>query len=164
MFKKGDYVVYKRNVCQINNIKENHFHGKDYYVLHPVDDDSLVIDVPVENIGGLLRPVISKIEAEKFIETIPSISIIEAQDRAIENEYKSLMRSDKMLDLIKIIKTSYLRNDIRKENGKKISELDDNYLKKAEQILYNELSISLGIPFDEVKEYIKNRILELSQL
>lgn len=164
MFQIGNYVVYKRDVCEICNIKKNHFHGKDYYVLHPIDDDSLVIDVPMENQGGFMRPIISKDEAEAFIKTIPDIPTITAQDRAIENEYKILMRSNEMNDLIKIIKTSYLRNDVRRENGKKLSEIDDTYLKRAEQILYNELSISLGMTFDGVKQYVIESITELSKL
>lgn len=164
MFQIGDYVVYKRDVCKVHNIKKNHYQGKDYYVLHPVDDDSLTIDVPMENKCGLLRSVISKKEAEEFVRKIPEIPIISVQERAIENEYKNLMRSNDIVDLIKIIKTSYLRNDSRRENGKRLSEIDENYLKRAEQILYNELSISLGMPFDDVKKYIIKTIIELTNV
>lgn len=154
MFQVGDYVVYKRDVCRVCEIKKNYFQGNDYYVMSPVDDDSLVISVPVENQTGLLRSIISQEEAESFIQSIPDIPMITVQDRAIENEYKNLMRSNDMRDLVRIIKTSYLRNDVRRENGKKLSEIDDTYLKRAEQILYNELSISLGMTVDEAKEYI----------
>lgn len=154
MFQIGDYVVYKRDVCRVCEIKKNYFQGNDYYVMSPVDDDSLVISVPVDNQTGLLRSIISKREAESFVRGIPDIPMITVQDRAIENEYKNLMRSNDMKDLVSIIKTSYLRNDVRRENGKKLSEIDDTYLKRAEQILYNELSISLCMTVSEVKDYI----------
>lgn len=164
MFQIGDYVVYKRDVCKVCEIKKNYFQGNDYYVMSPVNDESLVISVPVGNDAGLLRTIISRKEAESFIESIPDIPLITVQDRAIENEYKSLMRSNDMKDLIRIIKTSYSRNDVRRENGKRLSEIDETYLKRAEQMLYNELSISLDMTVDEVKEYMIKRILELSKL
>ena len=160
MFKKNDYVVYKRNVCKIKEIKQNHYKGKDYYVLTPIDDETLTIDIPIEN--KLIRPIMNKEEAIKLIEKIKDINIIQTNDKIIEMEYKNLMKSNKMEDLIKIIKTSYLRNDNRKKNGKKITEKDDTYFKAAESILYNELSLSLGMTFDKTKEYVINKEKELA--
>lgn len=55
-------------------------------------------------------------------------------------------------NLIKIIKTSYLRNEKRINSNKKISAKDDIYLKKAEELLYRELSYSLNMSFDDVFE------------
>ena len=43
-------------------------------------------------------------------------------------------------DLIKIIKTTYLRNKERIDNNKKIGGTDDEYFKQAEKYLYNEFS------------------------
>ena len=57
-------------------------------------------------------------------------------------------------DLIKIIKTTFLRNESRVNNKKKISEKDNNYFKLAEKYLYNELSVSLNMSVEEVKDYI----------
>lgn len=45
----GDYVVYRKEVCQIVGMKEKHFKDKDYYVLVPINDTSLKIDVPVDH-------------------------------------------------------------------------------------------------------------------
>lgn len=63
-----------------------------------------------------------------------------------------------MEDLIKIIKTTYLRNDYRIKNGKRVSEKDSIYFNMAEKRLYNELSISLNLSFNETKEYIINKL------
>lgn len=70
------------------------------------------------------------------------------------------MQSGTHEDLIKIIKTTYLRNKERTENNKKIREIDDSYFKKAEKYLYNEFSIVLNKSFEETKEYIINKVLE----
>lgn len=150
MFKIDDYVVYKRDVCIIKELIQ--YHNIDYYLLNPIDDSSLKIYVPINNDD--LRSIISKEAAIKLIKKIPDIEIISLQDKLIENNYKELMKNDCLEDLITIIKTTYLRNDERLRSGKKISEIDDTYFKRAEKILYNELSISLNMSFSEVKEYI----------
>ena len=150
MFKVNDYIVYKRDVCQICDMKI--INNKEYYVMHPIDDITLTINVPIDN--SCLRKVLSKDAASDLIKSISSISIIETMDRMIENQYKILLQSGKLEDLISIIKTSYLRNDERRKNGKKIGEIDDSYFKLAEKILYNELSISLDMSYDETKNYV----------
>ncbi len=161
MFQVGDYVIYKNDVCQIKEILKNYYAGKDYYKLNPIDDTTLVIDVPTENKMGYLKEIMSKEEAEQLILKMPSIRPIECQDRLIENEYKKLMNSGKKEDLIQIIKTTYLRNAERLEAGKKIGEKDDTYFHKAEKVIYNELSISLGMSYEETKEYIIDTITKL---
>lgn len=160
MFKVGDYVVYKRDVCRIINKKV--FNDKEYYVMHPIDDKTLTFNVPVDNSFGHLRPILSKKESEDLISKMHEIPVIETMDRMIENQYRVLLQSGKLEDLICIIKTSYLRNDERKKQGKKIGEIDDSYFKLAEKILYNELSISLGKSYDETKDYVVESVQKLS--
>ena len=43
-------------------------------------------------------------------------------------------------DLIKIIKTTYLRNDNRQKEGKKLADKDSFFFNKAEKFLYTEIS------------------------
>lgn len=59
MYKIGEYVVYRHDVCIIKEIKENKLIGNTYYVMTPVDDDSLIIEIPIENKMGFLRSIIS---------------------------------------------------------------------------------------------------------
>ena len=148
---KDEYVVYKRNVCKIKGIKNDS--SDKYYELVPIDDNTLKISVP-KNRSDLFRNVISSTDSEKLIRNIPSIKIIDVPDRQLEIEYNRLLNTGKLEDLVKIIKTTYLRNEDRVLNHKKIGEKDDNYFKKAERLLYNELSISLNKTVDEVKQYI----------
>ena len=162
MFKKDDYVVYKRDVCKIREIRNNKLNGNDYYILVPIDDDSLIIDVPTDNKLGYLKSIITKEEATKLIESIPAITPLEnIDDKYLERKYKDLLHSGTLEDLIKIIKTAYLRNENRVKNNKKVSEKDTNYFNSAEKYLYNELSVSLNMSFDETKNYIINKVQEL---
>lgn len=158
MFKINDYVVYKKEVCKIIDIRKNHMNNMDYYILIPVFDESLKIDVPTNNRCGFLRELLSKDEVLKIIKNIPNIKEIETNDRMIENEYKILLQNGTHEDLIKIIKTTYLRNKNRLNQNKKISETDDKYFKLAERYLYSEFSIILNMNLEETKEFIINKL------
>ena len=160
MFNIGDYVVHKKTICTIEKIKENYFRGNDYYVLKPIKDTTLVINVPVEN--NVLRKPLSKEEVENMINSIPSIEPISTNDRFIENEYRELLNTNRHEDLIKIIKTTYLRNKERLDNNKKESSKDSEFFKLAEEYLYNEFAIALGLTFDETKEYVIEKVTSIA--
>lgn len=160
MYKINDYLVYKKDVCRVKDIKK--INDLYYYVLVPVNDESLKIEVPASNKMGFIRDIISKKETEELIEKIPKIEILKnIDDKYIDKTYKDLLYNGNLEDLIRIIKTTYIRNDNRIKNNKKVSDKDLNYFEKAEEYLYNELSISLGLRFDETKEYIINKVNEL---
>ncbi len=158
MKKIGEYIIYRRDVCKIIDIKKHHFNQLDYYVLEPIKDNTLHIDVPVDNRLGYIRELMSKEEVEALIKKIPDISIIQDDDRHLEGRYKELLDSGEHDNLIKIIKTTYLRNKHRLDNKKKISEKDKYYFDLAERYLYDEISVILNMNFDETKEYVIKRL------
>lgn len=157
MFEVGDHVIYKRDVCKIKNLKEKN--GIDYFELVPIDDDSLKIEIPTTNES--IKVLMTKEEVTDLINKIPSIDVVECNDKMIEFEYKNLISTGNKEDLIKIIKTTYLRNKERVENKKKISDKDNTYFEKAERILYNEISVVLGLDFDETRKYIIDKVTEM---
>lgn len=159
MYKKNDYVVYRHDVCIIKDIKENKINGKVYYVMSPIEDNTLIIDIPIHNEKMFLRDIISKNKAEEIIKSIKSIQPLDnINNKYIEAQYKFLINTFKHEDLIKIIKTTYLRNAMRISNKKKISEKDNDYFVLAEKYLYNELSIALNKSVQEVKEDIYKEV------
>lgn len=163
MYKINDKIVYKKDVCIIKDIKKNSFTNEDCYVLTPITDQSLTINIPTSDKGGNIRDLISKKEVEQIINSIPSIDIINNNDKLIEYEYKNLMSTGKHEDLIKIIKTTYLRNKERIDNKKKIGDKDNNYFKQAEKYLYTEFSIVLDLPYEDTKKYVINKVSELTK-
>lgn len=150
MFKVNEYVVYKRDVCKI--IDKKVYNDKEYYVLRPIDDDSLKIQVPTSNDG--IRRVISKQEMDAVIKKIPKVEPLDIDDKLLDIEYKNLLYSDNLLDLVKIIKTTYERNQFRINNKRKTRDKDVYYFEKAEQYFYNELSVVLNKSFTDTKNYI----------
>ena len=156
MKKIGEYIVYKKAVYKILEIKKKYFNDLDYYILIPVNDSSLIVKFPVENKD--IRNVISKDGVENIINKMPNIEIIDSDERLIENEYKKLMMNGSYEDLIKIIKTTYLRNKKRSDNNKKIGDKDDHYFKRAEDYLYTEFGVALNMTNNEVRDYILDKI------
>ena len=156
MYQINDYLIYKRQVCVVKEIKEHYYQDHNYYVLAPVDNQSLTISVPVDN--EEIRDLISKEEVNDIINQIADIEVFTSNDRLIENEYKSLLNEGSHVSLIKIIKTTYARNKERIDNNKKISGRDENYFKMAEAYLYNEFAVVLGMPVDDVKQYVIDQV------
>ena len=154
MFQKNDYLVYRKDICIVKDLIE--LNGEKYYSLSPLSDDSLSLKVPTNN--PFIRNVLTKKEAENLINKINTIETLDLNEKMIEHSYQTLLASSSLEDLIKIIKTTYLRNAKRKEEGKKLGEKDDYYFKKAEKLLYNELSISLGKTVEETKEYLIDKL------
>ena len=155
----GDYVVYRRDLCEIVDIKEKYFNNKDYYILVPVRDKTLKLSVPVEN-ENLIRDLISVQEINDLISSIPQIEPIDIQNRNVEIEYQKLLQTGKHEDLIRIIKTTYLRNQDRINHHKKVGEKDNYYFNLAEMYLYTELAQVLNMDYDSTKEYIIKKVKE----
>ena len=150
----GEYIIYRRDVCKIINIKE--IYDKKYYVLVPMKDESLHIDVPVDT--PYIKELMTKKEIEELVNKIDKIELIEEEERRLEQKYKELLDSGNHENLVSIIKTTYLRNKNRLDNKKKISERDKHYFDLAEHYLYDEIGIVLGKSFDETKQYIISKI------
>ena len=58
-------------------------------------------------------------------------------------------------DLVQLIKTVYAKS---RRSGRRLSQVDQRYRKRAEELLHGELSVALGIPFHEVPAYIESVI------
>ncbi len=162
MFKIGDYVVYRKDICQIKELIENYFNNEDYYALQSLSDPSLKVNIPVAKSDSLLRNLITKEEVNNIIKEIPEIDTIDSNEKFIEQEYKELMNSGTHRDLIKIIKTTYLRNKERLESKKRVAEVDSTYFELAEKYLYNEFSIVLDLSFDDTKKYIIEQVEQIA--
>lgn len=145
-----DYIVYRKETCKIIEKEDG------YYRLVPVNDTSIKYKVPVDS--NFLKKVITKEEIDRLLLEIPEINTIDLGEKQIEQEYKELMKSGTHEDLVKIIKTSYLRNQIRILNNKRIGEIDDEYFRRAEKYLYEEIGIVLNLSFENTKEYIINKL------
>ena len=164
MFKTGDFVIYgSHGVCEVTSIGPMDMAGtiKDrlYYTLSSVYSPGSTVYTPVDNEKVMMRPIASKKEAIEFVERIPDIEALWLSDeKSREKEYKAAIKTCECTELIKIIKNLYIRKESRLEGGKKVTSVDEKYLRQAEDLLYGELAIPLQIEKAEVVHYIADHI------
>ncbi len=164
MFGIGEYVVYGvKGVCRIDDITRLDISGADrdrlYYVLTPMGAGSGKIYAPTDNQKIIMRRVISKEEANQLIRDLPDIELLWVpDDKQREAKYKEALKSCDYRTWASIVKTLYQRSRERTRQGKKVTALDERYMRSAENELYSELSLTLGVPKESMENYIRERI------
>ena len=165
MFEKGDYIIYGstgvRRVEAIGTPKgiSSADPRRQYYTLIPVYGAGTIY-IPVDS-SVSMRPILSKEEAEELVRRIPEIredACSNSDQRMLASQYQAFIRSHRCEDLIQLIKSIYCKSQTMQRNGKRTGMTDRQYMKKAEDLLHGELSISLGIPIEEVPAYIAEQI------
>ena len=157
MFQPNDYVVYGRSgVCVVEGTEW--IGGQEFYCLRSLYQDCR-IKTPV-NGKNPIRPVISKDEAKALIDRIPLMekrTVNARNTRDLSEIYRASILSQECEELIELTMTIYAKKQ-EAQRAKKLSATDQAFLKEGEGLLFGELSVALGIPFDEVQPYIKNRL------
>jgi len=162
MYKKGDMIVYENTgVCKIADIRRIDGCGeKLYYCLEPVFEAGVIYS-PVESKKVSIRPAVSKAEAESIINAIPSVnaeSFCCKSFKELTEHYKDIMNTHSCKNLVELLMSIHKKKQAAIKNGRKIGQIDERFMKKAEDMLYGEFSVSLGIPKDEIEGYIKSKV------
>ncbi|MDR0948465.1 MAG: CarD family transcriptional regulator [Lachnospiraceae bacterium] len=164
MYQKNDRVICGgKGVCSVEDITTLNMPGidkeREYYILKPLYMASSTVYIPVDAAQDSLRDVLSKDEAEELIQAIPSIPMITiSNDKMLEQEYRLCMKANRCDEWIKVIKTIFMRKRRRLEAGRKVTAVDAKYYKLAEDNLYGELAVALGMPKESVEAYITGEI------
>lgn len=164
MFQVGDLIIYSgEGVCRVESIGTPTMSGvnKDrlYYTLSPMYREGKIF-IPVDT-KVFMRHILTKEAALELIRHIPQIQAGVCQERslrALNEHYQSLLQSHQCEDLVQIIKAAYERQQETRARGKKPGQVDERYMKRAEDMLHGELAIALGIPKEEVSAYIRKAI------
>ncbi|MCR4839104.1 MAG: CarD family transcriptional regulator [Eubacterium sp.] len=164
MFEVGDYVVYGTNgVCRIKAVGPIDFSGNSreqiYYTMIPCYVRDREVFTPVDNESVVIRKVMSEKEALDFIDDMQTIEKMPVEDeKKRELAYKQALLSCEPAKIVSLIKTIDDRMQKRKAEGKKMTSLDSRFSHIAEDSLYGELAISLGMDKDAVGPYIEDKI------
>ena len=166
MFKVGDLIVYgNTGVCTVEKIGKPELTGvsddKEYYTLSPYYSRNSRIFTPCDNDKVVMRPVISKKEAEKLLKEIPKIKLLVITDeKKREERYKETMRTCDCREFVSILKTIYSRKITRLAEGKKVTASDERYFNMAEDKLLGELAIALGVEKSEMRVKLNETVWE----
>ena len=164
MYQKGDVVIYScEGPCVVDSIGPvtitASLAGKDYYTLHPYFAPAGTIYAPVDAGDRKMRPVITQEEVTRLIEQMPAIETVWTDDiQERKATFDTLLRNNNCTDLIKIIKTLFQQKKRRQAIGKALHVSDENYLREAQRLLYDEIAGVMGINPNEVNAYIMARV------
>ena len=162
MFQVGEMIVCDHNgVCRVLAVTEmpELKKGVLYYELEPVYSRGSRVYVPVDSEKLVIRRLSTAEEVEALLDEIPDIETIWiANEKKREEQYKEVARRYDCREWVRIIKTIYMRKRIRGQEGKKITYIDEKYMKLAEENLYGEISIPLRIERNQVQAYIRKRV------
>ena len=163
-FQIGDLVVKPvTGVCRVEDFLELKLtpseKTKPYYLLIPLGSETGKLYLPADHAEEHLRKAMTETEALALIAAIPEIEEIAIHDEHFgEQKYKEAVKSSDPVQLIRIIKLTYLRNKKRTDQGKKISSVDERYFKMAESNLYTELELALNKGRDEIHQMIAEAV------
>ena len=162
MYQAGEFIVYGTDsVCRVESVGKPPFAADEeklYYTLVPVTGTETIY-IPTDS-PVFTRPVISREKAEELISSIPDIetdSFACHSARMANEHYQAALKSHDIEDLVQLLKTFYAKSC---RPGRRVSQLDQRYRKRAEDLLHSELAVALGIPIKEVPAYIRKRINE----
>lgn len=164
MFKVNDYVVYgNKGVCQIDSIGTLDMNGIDkdrlYYTLSYVFEKKGQLYSPVDSTKVTMRHVLNKETLSDLIESIPSITpLLSLTERVFESVYKAALKTCDSKEIIRLIKTIHSRQEYRLSQSKKINQVEERYLRSAEDLFFGEVAIVLGPEKNMVPSYLMKQL------
>ena len=164
MYNVGDMVMYGAfGICKVTAIEKRDFTGEEqeYYILKHTSSEKNTFYVPLSNESALsnMHYVCSKAEVDELISHMNSEGLIWIDnDIKRKEEYSRIIKDADKHEIIRLIKTLYLRRKELAESGKKLRSTDENYLSLAENMLFEEFAYALDIDKSEVVEYIEKHI------
>lgn len=153
MFAVGSYVVYRaEGVCRISDIRAESFGAigakENYYILTPVNDEKSTVFVPVANelLVGMMRPLLS---AEEILQLTSELKDRRMdwidEGRVRNNRFREILALGDRKDLIILANTvsEHMEETIAKR--KKPNATDENALKRAKKLLFEEFSATTDL-------------------
>ena len=165
MFSEGDYISYGCNgVCKVEGFTVMNAPGckeeQQYYILRPVYHNRGMIYCPVNSKKGQIRRrILTEEESYRLLALMPQLKCIEFEDRKdFEEKFKAAMQSGSCEQWLKIIKTLWTEQDLRRKSGKKLTSTQERFFKSAKDNLCGELAVSLDRELFEIEKILKEQL------
>lgn len=160
MYNVGDIIVYgEHGICRVAAVGPLDLGGPGgrlYYTLHPYYQPELVIYAPIDNERVVIRPPVTREQAEQIVSELPGVPELEIPDeKGREALFSQVQHGCDCRALAGMLKTLYRRRAQRQQKGRRATSVDERYFHAAEDQLYGELAFALGMNRDEAPEYIR---------
>ena len=154
MFQIGDLVSYRaEGVCSIADIRTERFGtiggDAEYYILSPLRDQKSLLYVPVHNpqLCALMRPLLTAEEiGALFLELRDERMVWIPESRARNVLYRDILSRGDRRELIVLVNSVCDRMLNEFETGQKATGTDENALRRAMELLYDEFSVTCELP------------------
>ncbi len=169
MFELNDFVLYGVDgVCKVSGKTVRQMRGKrvEYYVLESCSSQTTTIYVPIDNqqLVARMRKVLNQNEALALIRSMPDEQTIWIEDDNHRAEvYARILKGEDRTELIRLIKTLYLRKQELTTQKRKLRASDEKLLHEAERRLHEELSHALDIRQEDVLPFIYGQFTDKSR-
>jgi CarD family transcriptional regulator len=140
-----------------------HIRGYDpdqkYYKLTSVRRGEVTY-VPVAT-GLFMRPVLTQGEAETLLEQAPDIAercCDSRQPRVLRAYYQEMLDAHCGVELFRLIKSVNAKGRRLTAQGKQLGKTDQDYKKRAEHLLGEELAVALSVPLDRAQRLVNQAV------
>ena len=165
MFAEGDWIVYSSTgVCQVSAV--GRLQGipaadreKVYYTLEPYRSREIIY-IPVDS-SVFMRPVISRQQAEALLKKVQELDApvcITRDLKQLRDYYGNFLKTHTCEYLVRLIRSVREKNRKLEARGGHPRKIDQDYQKRAEELLYTELSTALHQPYDLVVQRVEQQI------
>ncbi len=167
MYEKGDLIIYgKQSVCKVENVGliniGRQVNEREYYTLIPyfMDGKTYVpVDTPI-----FMRHLINPDEVNGLIKEISNMeaNIFEHQTtNQLTEYYNNIINGYTCKDLLQMICNIFAKQKVMESSGKKLVQTDIRYKKEAEDLLYQEFAIVLGVPKEDVMKRVHASMMQI---
>lgn len=162
-FAIGDLIFYgETGICRVEEIVEKEFLGevRPCYKLQPLYQ-SCTIFTPADNEAVFMRAIISNAVASELIESIPSIvpnPCTATAPRELSERYDKIVKTHDCKEYLRFAVSVHAKKKQLLAQKKKISAIDERYLKKVEDLLFGELAAALEIERFAVKQQVDEQL------
>lgn len=164
MYSVGDLIMYSSHgICEIDDITEKSFSNqtKKYYVLHPLNNQNLVINIPIHSDKINLQDVVNQDTAQRIIDSFkkPGVEWIEKNNHRI-HIYSEAIKNGDRFEIARIVNTMMVKQHEDELLGKKFASQDMKLLTTIQNLLFAELALSLKTTSDAIYHRVKKCLEE----
>ena len=165
-YRKGDYVSYScSGVCRIDDIRQEAPAGKGepktFYILKPVADPGSTIFVPTSSpvLLAKMQRLPNKEEADAMILSTKEDEMVWIEDRKLRAAaFQTILKNCSLKELLGLVTCIYQKRADLAAKGKKLAASDESTLRRAENLIENELSFVLQLEGGQVGAYIREKL------